>query len=119
MEINLIIPEYLQGVEVTESVLKQIVFQLVKDFELNSEQENAVLSKSLTLLNIQQWVEKVMFQKLENGSDLEQLLYRIDVPERTLEKVRNLKAEAYLKKLSEIILQRECIKVLTRIKFSS
>ena len=54
----------------------------------------------------------------ENRSQLMQLLYRIDVPERDWKKVLALNADEQPEKLSEIILEREFMKALTRKLYS-
>lgn len=63
-----------------------------------------------------------MLSKLfaENRTQLMQLLYRIDVPERDWKKVLAIESEReQAEKLSAIILEREFMKALTRKFYSS
>jgi hypothetical protein len=100
-------------------VIRMTAEQVKKDFSFhkmevtfsgNEQTAYAELKAQLTPL-----LEKLF---TENRQRLMQLLYRIDVPEKDWKKVLALDTDVQAGKLSEIILEREFIKALTRKLYS-
>lgn len=94
-----------------EQVKKDFSFhQMEITFSGNEQTAYAELKAQLTPLLTE------LFEK--NRPRLMQLLYRVDVPEKDWKKVLAMNADAQAEKLSEIILEREFMKALTRKLYS-
>lgn len=94
-----------------EQVKKDFSFHNIEiTFSGNEQTAYAELKAQLTPLLAE------LFEK--NRPRLMQLLYRIDVPEKEWKKVLALNTDEQPSKLSEIILEREFMKALTRKLYS-
>lgn len=94
-----------------EQVKKDFSFhQMEITFSGNEQTAYAELKAQVTPLLAELFVK--------NRPRLMQLLYRVDVPERDWKKVLALNAAEQPEKLSEIILEREFMKALTKKLYS-
>ena len=93
--------------------------QVKKDFSFHSMEITFSGNEQTAYAELKAQVTPLLAELFaKNRPRLMQLLYRIDVPEKDWKKVLTLDADAQAAKLSEIILEREFIKALTKKLYS-
>jgi hypothetical protein len=100
-----------QIVEKTIEQLNKDFYDYDIDFILSNKGESSYQNLILQISDVLKELSK------QSGNKLQSLLYRIDIPEKLY--VNILKTnENYFEQLADIILRRECFKVITRINYS-
>ncbi|MEM7380604.1 MAG: hypothetical protein AAF361_05330 [Bacteroidota bacterium] len=112
----------LLSASITESLYRELVWQLRKDFELanvsttlsNGEFPEKISPEELTSL----LQEKIYFLLMERFSDYLNFLYVVDVLERDFKDIPLTDAVELSKEITFLILKREWQKVLLKRKYS-
>ena len=101
-------------------VIRMTAEQVKKDFSFQNMEIHFSGSEQTAYAELKTQLTPLLVKLLiENRPRLMQLLYRIDVPEKDWKKVLMIEDEnAQAGKLSEIILEREFMKALTRKLYS-
>jgi hypothetical protein len=104
---------YLKNLE--PNILKEVVEQTNKDF---NEQSLKNVAEGTILSDVRASLKLYLLDINKRSEDLQQLLYRIDVPEKEVEKVIAIRdLDTLCGELAELILKRELQKVLIRRHF--
>lgn len=104
---------YLKNIE--PNILKEVVEQTNKDF---NEQSMQNVAEGSVLPDVTSSLKFYLLDMNKRSEDLQQLLYRIDVPEKEVQKVLGIRdLDALCGELAELILKRELQKVLIRRHF--
>jgi hypothetical protein len=97
------------------NILKEVVEQTNKDF---NEQSLQKVAEGSVLSDVKSSLKLYLLDMNKRSEDLQQLLYRIDVPEKEVEKVIAIRdLDTLCGELAELILKRELQKVLIRRHF--
>ena len=100
-------------------VVRMTAEQVKKDFSFHNMEITFSGNEQTAYAELKTQVTPLLAKLfLENRSQLMQLLYRVDVPERDWKKVLAMNADEQPEKLSEIILEREFMKALTKKLYS-
>ena len=99
-------------------IAKQTIDQLNKDFNWVGVRFNLPTADSNVYQDMVEQISDAL-NKLatRNSSLIPSLLYRIDLPEEQHNKII-ITSTTYFEQLADMILRRECFKVITRINFS-
>lgn len=97
------------------NILKEVVEQTNKDF---NEQSLKNVAEGTILSDVRASLKLYLLDMNKRSEDLQQLLYRIDVPEKDVQNVmRVADLDALCEALADLILKRELQKVLIRRHF--
>jgi len=97
------------------NILKEVVEQTNKDF---NEQSLQKVAEGSVLSDVKSSLKLYLLDMNKRSEDLQQLLYRIDVPEKEVENVIAIRdLDTLCGELAELILKRELQKVLIRRHF--
>lgn len=100
-------------------VIRMTAEQVKKDFSFHQMEITFSGNEQTAYAELKEQVIPLLAELFEkNRPRLMQLLYRVDVPERDWKKVLELNANEQPEKLSEIILEREFMKALTKKLYS-
>ena len=106
----------LQNKITSNRLLEAIIMQLNKDFYLANV--NISFSKKLTLIQLYEKLENKILDLFKNEYDTYlNLIYRIDVSENKLKKLKVNDIEQVIKTVTLLVLEREFQKILLRSKF--
>ena len=97
-----------------QEILSLLILQLVKDFESSSISLKLQAHASSTLIKDQVY-EALLKDVRSSKSKIHQLLYRIDVSESSIGKIRDQNdLNNFIKSLTDIVIERELKKVIIR-----
>ena len=100
-------------------VIRMTAEQVKKDFSFQNMEIHFSGSEQTAYAELKTQVTPLLAELfIKDRPRLMQLLYRVDVPEKDWKKVLALDTEVQAEKLSEIILEREFMKALTRKLYS-
>ena len=100
--------------EIAERTIEQLnknFYDYGVEFILLKNGENAYQNLILQISNALKELSK------QSGNKLQSLLYRIDIPEKLYNNILKTN-ENYFEQLADIVIRRECYKVITRINYS-
>ena len=112
----MILPEYLKSVKFNNEIFESLVNQLNKDLQMTGFSELEMLGKELNLLTIETELLKSIAEKHHSVTELRNLMYRVDVSET---RISELELGFDAADLTKLVLERVCIKVMTRYLFSN
>lgn len=100
-----------------EGLYQDLLNQITKDFELSGL--TITLDQSISPADLLNELHHQILQLIHNNFDgFLQLLYRVDIPEQTMQSFELQKSDKIAKKTTFIILQHEWKKVYFRRKYS-
>lgn len=100
-------------------VIRMTAEQVKKDFSFHHMEITFSGNEQTAYAELKAQVTPILSELfIKDRQRLMQLLYRVDVPERDWKKVLTLDTDEQAAKLSEIILEREFMKALTRKLYS-
>ena len=101
----------------TENLYLKLIQQLNKDFQMSNL--DIIFKETMTPFDLQKTLCQVLFELINNKyDDYLNLLYRIDISEKELLKVRSEDLEASVEQVAFLILKRESQKVWLKKNFS-